>query len=347
MRKGVKRTKRKSRLIIVIFSTLLIFSSFDAVISSTDAEVQDQVVTFLVDVVGINEESISFSSFNVSRNYLVSSTIPNTGIIAILSISNQNFSLAMNIVYGKVHFYKLKWLESPEFDASISNEDALNLVTTSLKAYETKFGATYVKDLMAILPADLEPQDSRIENQYNVLETNYANESEEKPDYVTFSWSKKIDGFELWYGGLSINGVITSFSDSVELYKIVVADEYISEDQVLSIGKKYIKEYAEENNRKIVSIESKFNYVRDFNSKRGDTYTVYPQWTISAEFEDVSKEGIYGYAVLIWADTGEVHHNAEQGMFMPLDTESTPSTAYLIMAGIAIAIIILAIVIFS
>ena len=42
-----------------------------------------------------------------------------------------------------------------------------------------------------------------------------------------------------------------------------------------------------------------------------------------------------------------MHHNAEQGMFMPLDTESTPSTAYLIMAGIAIAIIILAIVIFS
>lgn len=208
-----------------------------------------------------------------------------------------------------------------------------------------------VKDLMAILPANLEPQDSRIENQYNVLETNYANDSEEEPDYITFSWSKKIDGFELRYGGLSItiskNGVITSFSDSVELYKIVVADEYISEDQALSIGKKYIKEYAEENNRKIVSIESKFNYVRDFNSKRGDTYTVYPQWTISAEFEDVSKEGIYGYAVLIWADTGEVHHNAEQGMFLPLDTESTPSTAYMIMAGIAITIIILAIVIFS
>jgi hypothetical protein len=68
-----------------------------------------------------------------------------------------------------------------------------------------------------------------------------------------------------------------------------------------------------------MGIEVEFwNSSRDFSGQRGDTSLSYPLWVVTAVFaEELFSSGfhgrVFGYAVLIWADTGEIRSKAAQG----------------------------------
>ena len=85
----------------------------------------------------------------------------------------------------------------------------------------------------------------------------------------------------------------------------------ISVDQAIEIALPFAQMYAQENNRVIttkVSVDA--GYV---NSR--------PGWQVDIFFEPIAYDKhsvqyyIYGYAVLIWGDTGEIRHHGEQGSY--------------------------------
>lgn len=98
-----------------------------------------------------------------------------------------------------------------------------------------------------------------------------------------------------------------------------------SSDQAYRIAIPYIREYAKENNRLILSIEVTFwNSSKDLAGQRGNTSLFYPEWEVSGGFAkdlfDTKNSfhgypyGVFGYSVLIWADTGEIRSKGAQGI---------------------------------
>jgi hypothetical protein len=97
----------------------------------------------------------------------------------------------------------------------------------------------------------------------------------------------------------------------------------IYSNQAYSVAIPYIREYAQENNRLILRIDISFwNSSRDFSEIRGNSSLSYPVWEVSATFAkdylsphsfEGYPYGVYGYSVLIWADTGQLYNKSEQG----------------------------------
>lgn len=96
----------------------------------------------------------------------------------------------------------------------------------------------------------------------------------------------------------------------------------------LDISMPIIEAFAKENGKTIEAIESKLNYVADYNGTRGDSYLVYPQWSISASFDDSDKSDVFGYVVTIWADSGQIHYQGIQANYQ-LIVENAPCYHYL------------------
>lgn len=84
----------------------------------------------------------------------------------------------------------------------------------------------------------------------------------------------------------------------------MVPEGFISSDQAYSIAIPYIKEYAQENNRIIWGIDISF----------WNDYAGYPMWEVYAYFPNPEEYGVYGYAVFILADTGQLYHKGAQGI---------------------------------
>jgi hypothetical protein len=119
----------------------------------------------------------------------------------------------------------------------------------------------------------------------------------------------------------------------------------ITEDEAIELATPLIQRYATENNRTIISINSKFYpIIPDINGSRGglclpevlslnlsipetqQKISCFPEWSILATFDKVTGEftvnsvpsnpqyWIYGYSVLIWADNGQIRYAEPQGI---------------------------------
>jgi len=91
----------------------------------------------------------------------------------------------------------------------------------------------------------------------------------------------------------------------------------ISSTQAYRIAIPYIREYARENGRLILAIDVTFwNSSRDLAGQRGNNSLSYPEWEVSAGFltNPFDPWPIYGYSVLVWADTGEIRGKGVQGV---------------------------------
>ena len=91
----------------------------------------------------------------------------------------------------------------------------------------------------------------------------------------------------------------------------------ISSTQAYRIAIRCIREYATENGRLILHIDIRFwNSARDLAGQRGDDSLFYPEWGVEAYFltNPFDPWPIYGYSVLVWADTGEIRGKGAQGV---------------------------------
>lgn len=134
------------------------------------------------------------------------------------------------------------------------------------------------------------------------------------------------------------------------LYKMSTTQIALTEKDALELSTPLINVYAEENGRTVESIEAEFTYVADYYSNRGDNYLVYPQWTVSATFDNTSKENIDGYSVLIWGDSGEIHSHGAQGNYQQLQNSvanSFSSQQYALISIVAITVASISILTFK
>lgn len=96
-----------------------------------------------------------------------------------------------------------------------------------------------------------------------------------------------------------------------------VPEGCISSDQAYRTAIPHIREYAQENGRLILRIDITFwNSSRDMEGQRGNDSSRYPLWVVSAGFlnNPFDEWPIFGYTVLIWADTGEIRHEGAEGV---------------------------------
>jgi hypothetical protein len=115
------------------------------------------------------------------------------------------------------------------------------------------------------------------------------------------------------------------FSPSVYINQAdTVPDGCISAAEAYRTAMPHITEYAKENGRLIMVIDVTFwNSSRDSSGKRGDTALSYPIWVVDAGFAkdffsteftvEGYPQGVFGYEVSIWADTGEVRSEGAAG----------------------------------
>lgn len=270
--------------------------------------------------------------FRITPEEVTASQKTQTAISATLSNNQANLSIAMVLIEGKVRFYNLNLISGTLEGTPLDIDDCLAAGRNVITQYRTNFKADYCTDFGRLIPTTVQTDKLSIDNDNSLLTIECSNEVTNQVRYAELCWYQKIG--DLTIPALSIQatfaktGVLTSFSDNMGIYKVATTDIAITESSAIAISTPIINAYANSNARTIESIEAKLTYVSDYNSSRGDSYIVYPQWTVSAKLDNSNKDGIYGYSVLIWGDSGEVHQQGIQGDYRPLTNNATTWSSY-------------------
>jgi hypothetical protein len=295
-------------------------------------EEQQLFWAFLNEVAGINTSNYDVTRFRITPEEVTGSQKTQTAISATLSNNQANLSIAMVIVEGKVRFYNLNLISGTLQSPSLDNNECLTAGRTAIDQYMSNFKADYCADFSRLIPTTMRTDKLSIDNENSLLTVECPKDITNQVKYAELSWYQKIDNLTI--PALSIQatfaktGILTSFADNMGLYKIATTDVAITETNAIDISIPIISAYANSNGRTIEAIEAELTYVSDYNSSRGDSYLVYPQWTVSAKLDNSNKDGVYGYSVLIWGDSGEVHQQGIQGAYQPLRNNTTTWSSY-------------------
>jgi hypothetical protein len=170
-------------------------------------------------------------------------------------------------------------------------------------------------------------ENTTIDTEDTLLTVQYSENLTNQVKYAELSWYKKIGDSAIPAQSIQAkvakNGILTFFADSLGLYQVATTNVAVTKENALNISMPIIYAYAEENGRTVESIGSTLTYVTDLSGSRGDSFLIYPEWVISAEFDGSNVMGVTGYDVLIWADSGAVCSEGTQGNYQDI-AESTP-----------------------
>jgi hypothetical protein len=101
------------------------------------------------------------------------------------------------------------------------------------------------------------------------------------------------------------------------MYYVTTTAVNVSEEEAIAMAVPYATVYANLHGRTILFTNATFDFARDIGCVRGDDFAIYPRWTVSFTFDIVNNESVYGYAVALWADNGQVYYNTSQGFYAP------------------------------
>ncbi len=248
-------------------------------------------------------------------------------------------SITVILTQGKVTFYKLYLISGSLEGHQLTVNSALDKARNMINTYQERYNASYCKGFDRLVPLTMQTGNKRIENQTVSLSVQVENDTLKPLNYVELNWYNKIGDIIVPAQSIEATfaetGVLTSFVDNLCLYQVATTEIALSKETALAIGMRIINAYASENGRKIASIQSNLSYVSDINATRGDRFLIYPQWQISARFDDLLDD-ICGYSVCIWADTGDVRSQVADGIRQNA-IENGPLNQYLV-AVIAVAV---------
>ncbi len=316
-------------LVLTVFSSLLPQAYAQSELQPTTSlslnptnnlQAQQSFNIFMNQVAGISMNSYRVTSFNVSTSQVLGSQKQQTCINAIISNFQGTLSISMILIDGKVRFYDLGLLSGSVGGSTHSSFlESLSVSKKTIENYQTYFNASYCDGFDALIPtAAVKSQNFTTNIDNKSLKVQTISNSLTEPNYIIDEWTQSTDGLNLpmqsVQATISNNGIVTSFADTLGLYKVVAAKASISKDQALSTAMDYIKTYSMQNNRQIQSINATLGYTTDFNGTRGDSLSIYPVWTVSSEFA-VSTSGTTGYYVAVWGDNGQVKDKGVQGTF--------------------------------
>jgi hypothetical protein len=273
---------------------------------------------FLNQVAAINTDHYNVTCFTAYTSKVLGSSKNQTTTGAIIKSTQTKLYIAMILIEGKVRFYDLKVLAGSLYGPQISFADSLTTAKKAIQNYQNLFGASYCNKFEQLIPDITRAQSLTIDSDGRVLNIKYLGDSKTPLEYAILTWSQNIDGVTIpgqsVQATVSNTGILTSFADSLGLYKVATTCIAISQQQARDIAMPYINTYATANNKAVENITTTLGYVTDLNGTRGDSYTIYPQWGISATFGKSSSD-VDGFNVLVWADNGQVRDKGVQGYY--------------------------------
>ena len=117
----------------------------------------------------------------------------------------------------------------------------------------------------------------------------------------------------------SRDGVVSVFINSISVDQIATTEIKVSREGALGIAIKYRERYAKKKGVNVVNISISLEFSKDYDGPRGGgPLMLYPAWTVYAKFDRLICCYVFGYAVSIWADAGEVYYAAAQGYYGPV-----------------------------
>jgi hypothetical protein len=286
----------------------------------------DDFINFLNYVACINVSPYNISAFHMSTSQVMGSQKNQTTISAIVNYNHANLSVAMILIDGKVRFYDLGMLSGTLGSEVSSFSDSLNSAKSAIVNY-ARFFNSKCSGFDQLVPKN-SPAQNLTTNSVNGIKLNIqtVSDPESKIENTKLGWYQTVDGITVAgqsvQATVSSNGLLTSFADSIGLYKIATTKTMISKQQAIAISMPYINAYATANHREVKIVNATLQYLADMTETRGDSFLIYPQWSVKATF-DTGNNDVYGYTTLIWADNAEIQSEGPQAYFHPISTSSS------------------------
>jgi hypothetical protein len=310
-------------------------------------QAQQSFYQFLNEVVDINTSNYIVTNFMVSSSKVLNSQKTQTAISAILlnkQESQENLSVAMALIEGKVKFYDLGSLSGTIKGSELNISNCLANTKRAISSYQTNFNANYSNEFVSILPNSVNSLNTTLNSDNLTVSIQVFDQAKTPLKYMTIFWYERIDNITIKQlsvqSTISKTGVITSFADNMGIYEVATSNISVTKEAAIRTAMPYIEEYATANNRKIESINATLSYVRDLNESRGDNTLIYPQWCVAALFDKSPKE-IFGFDVMVWADNGIVNSDIAQGRYRPMPSNSRYANYYIFMAVESITFIVI------
>jgi hypothetical protein len=299
---------------------------------TTSLKAQQTFWAFLKQVACIDTTKYNVTKFQINEAKALGSQKAQISISAIINNRQENLSIAMVLIDGKVRFYDLNLINGSLEGIAVTVADSLNVARNAINKYQSDFNASYCNGYDQLIPQTIQTDIMTIDRENTMLTIQTSKNINDQMKYAELCWYNKIGNIinaaQSIQATISKTGIVTSFADNLGLYKVATTNIAITKENALTTAMPLINAFAKENGRTIKSIDTQLTYVSDLNGTKGDSFLLYPQWDISATLDDSNKGGIYGYDVLLWADSGEVRHHGAQGNYQPIPNTG-PTQNYL------------------
>ncbi|MEM3774780.1 MAG: hypothetical protein QXX92_07280 [Candidatus Bathyarchaeia archaeon] len=326
--------KKKTALTILV-SLLVTLSCGCFSASATPNSVAEQMVLkFLGNIVGMDMSRCSILSSNASTARMPNSPHYQTNIKIVIDSSGAQFEAAVTLVDGKIWTYHLYG----EFkEGNLTLRDCLNVANKSLTSYQTFIGKSY-GELLNMLTEAISEEKTEVKAGDFTLNVSYIPTNYREAAIVRYV--RMINGYsfpgDYFVISVSKDGLLTTIIDNTIFY-VATTDVKISESEAINKALPYAEKYANQHGQKITTVNATFEFARDVGSVRGDNFAIYPQWRVWFTFDKTNEENVYAYAVLIWADSGEIYNSGPQGFYnASLNGDANASSLWQIVAVLAI-----------
>jgi len=157
--------------------------------------------------------------------------------------------------------------------------------------------------------------------------------------HVRVRFEEKVLGVRVPFRAIELeisrDGVVSGFINSISVYQIATTEIKVSREEALSTAMRYIERYAKKMGVNVVNISISLMFNRDYYGlRKGGPLKLYPAWKVLAKFDRLICCHVFGYAVSMWADTGEVFYAAPQGYYGPIplsNSGGSPAPVVLIL----------------
>jgi len=308
---------------------------YSTVYSSSTADIESVALQFLGQVAGFNTSNYQIALSAPSGPYRMLNTqvTPHFATHVSATVSNEygESDVVLSFIDGNFRSYGLHSLQG-NLNAHASEQgfnDSLNTLITVVNGCRGLFNASYWSDFAQLVSVALQTQQLRAENENFLLEI-------ENGSTLWTACYAKIDGqytspFRSMQVHMSSTGLVTSVIDGMMIYHVATTNVTVSEEQAIAIAGPYIETFAQQNQQQVTAINATFRYEIDGSEQRGDSFAIYPQWTIEAWYDKPGEYNVTSYSVVIWADNSAISRSGPVGFFEPAPGNAQPNLPLLLI----------------
>ena len=331
MRKASSRKLNKMKILAILsiaFATAL-FLNANISYPMSDSNAKPVAIGFLEQVAGINMNAYTVVSVDASTDKMLDSQHFRTNVGIVINDSQNQFYALVTFIDDKFWMYTLDLVTGNLGTGEQSFNDSLTAISRARNAYRTYFNISYGSEFAQAIWTAQQTQNHTVENEQGLLTIQYAENSSTPIRYTKVRWVQRIGdqlintrSTEIYF---SNSGLLTELGDNLAIHYVASTSINTSRDEAMEIAMPYIEEYAQEHQQQVKAVNATLEYVLDLSCNRGDSFAIYPEWSVEAVFDKTNEQTVYGYSVGIWADTGAAYYHEPQGSYSLSGGSNPPS----------------------